>query len=206
MTHNYHNETAIRLVKNILARGYSISVVKRCDEGIDRSTNEAEIIDALRSEDGCPLAVGIIYGWKDTGESAFTDDSLWVCNAEGRTVGWCSLISDNGSSGDELISDCATNDLCNKICDEVPAMIKPIININGSGRANLIKPRRAAMDALLDAVSALREVIPNGRDYPSDDDRWMVDRQIQSGRITALLWMREELLQEALLIQNGEDA
>jgi hypothetical protein len=118
MTHGYNNEPASRLVKNILGRGYSISVVKRIEGDVARSTNEAEIIDALRSEDGYPLVVGIVYSWKEERKSDFIDDSLWVHNADRRIVGWCSLIRGDGSSSDEPTSDCATNDLCNRICGE----------------------------------------------------------------------------------------
>ena len=84
-------------------------------------------------------------------------------------------------------------------------MIKPVININGSSRDDLIKPRRAAVDALHDAITLLREAMPNGRDYPNDLRQCMIDRQVQHDRISVLQELREELFEEALLIQRWNE-
>ena len=42
-------------------------------------------------------------------------------------------------------------------------MIRPTLNINGSSAFDLIDPRRAAMDHLMDAIEALKQVTPHGR-------------------------------------------
>ena len=83
-------------------------------------------------------------------------------------------------------------------------MIRPTLNINGSSAADLIDPRRAAMDHLMDAIEALKQVTPNGRDYPSDRERFIADRNTHFDRLFALRVLREELLDEALHIQQQE--
>ena len=83
-------------------------------------------------------------------------------------------------------------------------MIRPIININGSSAFDLIDQRRNAMDALLEAIDALKQCTPNGRDYPGHYDRCIADRETHFDRLSALHAMREELLDEALHIQQQE--
>ena len=82
-------------------------------------------------------------------------------------------------------------------------MIRPTLNINGSSAFDLIDPRRTAMDHLLEAIDALKQVTPNGRDYP-DTMACVADREIHFDRLAALHTLREELLDEALYIQKQE--
>lgn len=81
-------------------------------------------------------------------------------------------------------------------------MISPIININGSSRDDLIKPRLEACDALMDAITAIQQATPNGRDYPGDAERCLADRQIHYDRIAALHELREKLYAEAIYIRG----
>ena len=81
-------------------------------------------------------------------------------------------------------------------------MIRPVINNNGTDAFDLIDARRTAMDCLMDAIEALKQVTPNGRDYPSEYDRCVADRNIHFDRLAALHTLREELLDEALYIQK----
>jgi len=81
-------------------------------------------------------------------------------------------------------------------------MIRPTLNNNGSSAADLINPRRDAMDHLMDAIEALKQVTPNGRDYLGDIERLVADRNIHFDRLAALHTLREELLDEALHIQQ----
>jgi hypothetical protein len=83
-------------------------------------------------------------------------------------------------------------------------MIRPILNINGSSAFDLIDQRRNAMDALLEAIDALKQLTPNGRDYPGQYDRCINDRETHFERLAALHTLREELLDEALYIQQQE--
>jgi hypothetical protein len=85
-------------------------------------------------------------------------------------------------------------------------MIRPTLNINGTDAFDLINPRREAMDHLMDAIEALKQVTPNGRDYLCQRDRLTADRNTHFDRLAALHTLREELLDEALHIkQQGED-
>ena len=60
------------------------------------------------------------------------------------------------------------------------------------------------MDALLEAIDALKQCTPNGRDYPGHYDRCIADRETHFDRLSSLHAMREELLDEALHIQQQE--
>lgn len=83
-------------------------------------------------------------------------------------------------------------------------MIRPILNINGSDAFDLIDARRNAMDLLLEAIDALKQATPNGRDYPGQYDLLTADRNLHFNRLAALHTLREELLDEALYIQQQE--
>ena len=83
-------------------------------------------------------------------------------------------------------------------------MIRPTLNINGSSAFDLINPRRDAMDALMDAIEALKQVTPNGRDYLCQRDRLTADRNTHFDRLAALHTLRNELLEEALHIGDQE--
>ena len=83
-------------------------------------------------------------------------------------------------------------------------MITPKLNINGSSASDLIEPRRQAMDHLMDAIEALRQAAPNGRDYPGDYDGCAADRDRHFARLERIKAIREELMTEALHIMQQE--
>ena len=85
-------------------------------------------------------------------------------------------------------------------------MIRPTLNINGTSAFDLIDPRRTAMDLIDDVIDALKQVTPNGRDYPGDTLACVADREIHFDRLAALHTLREELLDEALHVQRQEKA
>ena len=85
-------------------------------------------------------------------------------------------------------------------------MIRPTLNINGSSAFDLIDPRRTAMDLINEVIDALKQVTPNGRDYPGDTLACVADRDTHFDRLAALHTLREELLDEALYIQKQEKA
>jgi hypothetical protein len=78
----------------------------------------------------------------------------------------------------------------------------PTININGSSIDDLIDPRLTAMDHLSDAIKALKQVTPNGRDYPGDIMECIDDRAIHFRRLALLRDMREEIMSEVLYIKE----
>ncbi len=81
-------------------------------------------------------------------------------------------------------------------------MIRPTLNINGTDAFDLIDPRREAMDHLMDAIEALKLVTPNGRDYICDRERFIADRNTHFDRLAVLYTLRNELLEEALHVQQ----
>lgn len=81
-------------------------------------------------------------------------------------------------------------------------MIRPTLNINGTRAIDLVNPRRDAMDHLMDAIEALKQITPNGRDYPGDTLACVADRTTHFDRIAALHTLRNELLDEAVHIGN----
>jgi hypothetical protein len=86
--------------------------------------------------------------------------------------------------------------------EETANLITPTINLNGSDREYLIKYRRDAMDHLQDAVEALAQVTPHGRDYPADYDQCLRDRETHFIRIQAIKALREAIYAEAVAIQQ----
>ena len=85
-------------------------------------------------------------------------------------------------------------------------MIRPTLNINGSSAFDLIDPRRNAMALIDEVIDALKQATPNGRDYPNDTLACAADRITHFDRLAALHTLREELLDEALHIQQQERA
>jgi hypothetical protein len=83
-------------------------------------------------------------------------------------------------------------------------MISPTLNVNGTSAADLIDPRRAAFDHLTKAIDSLRQVTPNGRDYPGDADRCDADRREHFDRILTLNSLREQIYAEAVAINRSK--
>ena len=83
-------------------------------------------------------------------------------------------------------------------------MITPKLNINGSSADDLIEPRREAMDHLMDAITALKQMAPNGRDYPGDKDACAADRQEYYDRLAMVRNLREDIFAEAFAIKQQE--
>lgn len=81
-------------------------------------------------------------------------------------------------------------------------MITPQININGSSADDLINPRLQAMDHLMDAIEALSQAVPNGRDYPGNTTACLADREEHYDRIKAIKAIREAIYAEAIAIKS----
>ena len=81
-------------------------------------------------------------------------------------------------------------------------LIKPTLTLNGSSANDLIEPRLKAMGHLMDAISALSQVTPNGRDYPADRERCTHDRDLHFIRIEKIKALYSELIDEALYIKD----
>lgn len=81
-------------------------------------------------------------------------------------------------------------------------MITLTLNNNGTSADDLINPRREAMDHLMDAIEALQQAVPNGRDYPGDFERCRADRDLHFARLEKIKGLHAELLAEALYIKE----
>jgi hypothetical protein len=83
-------------------------------------------------------------------------------------------------------------------------MITPQLNINGSSAADLIEPRLKPLDHLIDAMEALRQVMPNGRDYPTEPSKCTYDRGIMTSRLNLLTVIRDDIYAEAIAIKSQQ--
>lgn len=81
-------------------------------------------------------------------------------------------------------------------------LITPTINLNGSDRDYLVNQRLAALDHLNDAIETLARVVPHGRDYPTDYERCLEDRETHFARIQALRAIYETIYAEAIAIKG----
>lgn len=86
-------------------------------------------------------------------------------------------------------------------------LITPRLNINGTSAVDLIDPRRKAIDLIGELVETLKQVTPNGRDYPAEHaTRLSGDRATHFDRLSALRDLQAALLQEAVQIMQQEEA
>lgn len=89
---------------------------------------------------------------------------------------------------------------------EKPAIVAPIVHLNGSGRQNLIDALANAYSAIEQAAEALKQTAPNGRDYyPAGPEALEAASSQYIRRNRALRDLQEELQEEIYLIeeQNG---
>jgi hypothetical protein len=83
-------------------------------------------------------------------------------------------------------------------------IMHPIANLNGTSREKLIDTRLAAVRALRDAMKAMQELSPHMRDYLGNSgiEAWQADRNIHIARFSALDAMANDLIDEALSLQD----
>jgi len=84
------------------------------------------------------------------------------------------------------------------------SIMNPNVNSNGTSREELIRQRVKVRTKLEDALEALAEMNPNGRDYQGLADyatAYSRDRDIQTERSNTIVALMNNLLEEALNIQ-----
>jgi hypothetical protein len=81
-------------------------------------------------------------------------------------------------------------------------IMHPIANLNGTSREELIMVRVKAYNALRDAMKAMQELSPHMRDYLGNQETWQADRNIHIARFSALDAMSNDLMDEALSLQE----
>lgn len=84
------------------------------------------------------------------------------------------------------------------------AIIEPVINGNGMTADEHIRNRIKARQAIKHAIEALAELRPHGRDYQTlpNNDRYSVDTGIHTARIRFLDQLYNDLMDEAVAIQE----
>jgi hypothetical protein len=82
-------------------------------------------------------------------------------------------------------------------------IMQPIVNLNGSSRDNLVNVRIEARRAIHEALRALQELSPHGRDYIGDRDAWKRDSDIYCERFRILDAMANDLMDEAVAIMES---
>jgi hypothetical protein len=83
-------------------------------------------------------------------------------------------------------------------------LMKPIVNLNGTSRDDLIEQRMLAREAIRQAMEALQQTEPNGRDYIGHKEAYERDLAIYRQRLAMLDKLYNELELEAIAIQDGE--
>jgi hypothetical protein len=81
-------------------------------------------------------------------------------------------------------------------------IMHPIANLNGTSREELIMVRVKAYNALRDAMKAMQELGPHMRDYLGNNETWQADRNIHIARFSALDAMANDIMDEALSLQD----
>lgn len=82
--------------------------------------------------------------------------------------------------------------------------ITPKLNINGTSSRDLIDPRLEADRLIANLIETLKQITPNGRDYPGNNTACVADRELHYDRIKMLRNLQDVLFQEALLIKQQE--
>jgi hypothetical protein len=82
------------------------------------------------------------------------------------------------------------------------SIMHPIANLNGTSREELIMVRVKAYNALRDAMKAMQELSPHMRDYLGNQETWQADRNIHIARFSALDAMSNDIMDEALSLQE----
>ena len=78
----------------------------------------------------------------------------------------------------------------------------PLVNLNGASRESLVCARVAARLAVKEAMQALSECAPNGRDYQTaKPGRYEAARKLYTERFAFLDKLANELEDEAIAIQ-----
>lgn len=80
--------------------------------------------------------------------------------------------------------------------------MQPIVTSGGTSREQFIETRIMARVALAEAMRALGETTPNGRDYIANPPLYERDKNIYQKRFEALLEIYNDLMDEAVDLQN----
>ena len=85
------------------------------------------------------------------------------------------------------------------------AIMQPVINNNGETKESHVEKRIDIRNAIMETMKRLQEIAPHGRDYQTLADsqaRYNTDLEIYRARFAMLDKLNNEILDEALAIQN----
>ena len=82
-------------------------------------------------------------------------------------------------------------------------MVLPVVHINGTSREELIRLRCDAADKVRQALEALADMAPNGRDYYLVDGSLRQAQDQHDRRASALRGVLDEIEKEYLLLDEG---
>lgn len=82
--------------------------------------------------------------------------------------------------------------------------MQPLVNNNGTSRAELCMQRTNTYHALIAAINTLGPMKPHGRDYCGDMERYGRDRAVWQERFNTLNQMADLMIAEGLAIHRGE--
>lgn len=86
------------------------------------------------------------------------------------------------------------------------AAAKPTIHRNGSSKQQLMEDLLTAMQAIDEAIKAVRQTSPNGRDYyPQGDDAFRTAGREHVERLKSLEKIKQELEELAMHIHDQPD-
>jgi len=85
-------------------------------------------------------------------------------------------------------------------------LMQPRINLNGMTWGQHVELRINARNKLFDAMVAISDLRPHGRDYLGDDAAYERDLAIHNERFAFLDRLNNELYEEAINIQSGVGA
>lgn len=81
-------------------------------------------------------------------------------------------------------------------------LMQPIVTSGGTSREQFIETRIMARVALAEAMRAIGETTPNGRDYIANPTLYERDKKIYQKRFEALLEIYNDLFEEAAELQR----
>lgn len=85
--------------------------------------------------------------------------------------------------------------------------MRPLINMNGDRRETLVEQRTKALNAISDALRALIDTCPHGRNYQGypNDNQYRRDKALYDNRYNVLYELHREIERETLAIHEKEE-
>jgi hypothetical protein len=86
-----------------------------------------------------------------------------------------------------------------------PTLLAPIVNLNGSSRADLFEQYRAVLHAAYDLRKAMTSCVPHGRDYPMSPVDAGLAREAHFEFYRIITDLENQYTNIAIALNRGED-